>query len=357
MQNTLRYISIVYLVLLSVGLFAHVEIIPGILTVVKRDAWLSVVLAIIVLPVWIFVIYKILAIVHTDSLLIKLKNDTSSIQYYLLLLPIGLYMYISAFITAKDIIFWSQLTYMEDYNIFFLAFPLLLLCLICSQSGIFSIGIISTILCPIVLVLGFFISFANTNKKNYELLLPILEDGFIPVSKGLIYTVLPIIELFVIIFVTSIIKKRVTKKQLFVLGIVIVGLMLGPTIGAIVEFGPDLASKYRYPAYEQWRLISIGRYISHTDFFAIYQWLSGGVIRISLFVLLTSLIATKNKNNIKVLGLLYGLLFIAVLVPVDQNVFSEMVFIYFRPISLIVLLIQISVLAVFLRKRKKVERS
>lgn len=31
MQNRLRYISIVYLVLLSVGLFAHVEIIPGVL--------------------------------------------------------------------------------------------------------------------------------------------------------------------------------------------------------------------------------------------------------------------------------------------------------------------------------------
>ncbi|HEO8418526.1 GerAB/ArcD/ProY family transporter [Niallia sp. FSL W8-0635] len=207
MQNRLRYISIVYLVLLSVGLFAHVEIIPGILTIVKRDAWISVLLAFIVLPLWVLLLYKIITIVHTDSFIKVVKRYSSSAHYYYFLLPLGIYMYGSAFITAKDIVFWSQLTYMKDYNIFLLASILLILCLICSNLGLFSMGIVSTILCPIVLFLGFFISFANNNKKNYELLLPILEKGIMPVSKGLIYTSLPIIELFVVIFLTSVLKS------------------------------------------------------------------------------------------------------------------------------------------------------
>lgn len=33
----------------------------------------------------------------------------------------------------------------------------------------------------------FLFSLANTENKNYELLLPVLENGFMPVSKGLIY--------------------------------------------------------------------------------------------------------------------------------------------------------------------------
>ncbi|MEJ9231846.1 hypothetical protein LAV79_20730 [Peribacillus butanolivorans] len=49
MQYTLRFISIVYVILLSVGLYAHVEVIPYLLTTVKRDAWISILLAIIFL--------------------------------------------------------------------------------------------------------------------------------------------------------------------------------------------------------------------------------------------------------------------------------------------------------------------
>lgn len=80
MQNRLRYISIVYLVLLSVGLFAHVEIIPGILTIVKRDAWISVLLAFIVLPLWVLLLYKIITIVHTDSFIKIVKQYSNSAQ-------------------------------------------------------------------------------------------------------------------------------------------------------------------------------------------------------------------------------------------------------------------------------------
>ncbi|WP_155918505.1 hypothetical protein [Heyndrickxia ginsengihumi] len=49
MKYTLRFISILYVLLLSVGLFSHVEIIPALLSTVKRDAWISVILAIFVL--------------------------------------------------------------------------------------------------------------------------------------------------------------------------------------------------------------------------------------------------------------------------------------------------------------------
>ncbi|MDR4315348.1 putative spore germination protein [Niallia circulans] len=125
MQNTLRYISIVYLVLLSVGLFAHVEIIPGILTIVRRDAWISVLLALIFVPLWVFLLNKINTIIHTDSFIKIVKQYSSTLQYYYFLVPLGIYMYISAFITAKDIVFWSQLTYMKDYSIFLLGGTLL----------------------------------------------------------------------------------------------------------------------------------------------------------------------------------------------------------------------------------------
>jgi spore germination protein KB len=353
MQNKLRFISIVYMTLLSVGLFAHVEIIPFLLTTAKRDSWISILVTIIILPLWIYVLYKIVAIVNKRSIIQLLKDHGSLPSYYLLLLPLAIYMLIDAFVTAQDIIYWSQLSYMQGFNSFTLAFVLLLFCLLCTQSGLFSIGLLSSILCPIVIFLGFFISFANIKKKHYELLFPLFTDGYLPMTKGLLYTSLPILELFIIIFLTPVLQKAVSRKQLFVVGLLIIGLTLGPTMAAIVEFGPEQASAYRYPAYEEWRLISIGRYFSHADFFAIYQWLSGGVIRISLFVFISSRILTKGIANVKVVRILYVIIFIACLYPFDQSTFSTIIYGYFRPLSFFLLIIQILILALYIVKNKQ----
>lgn len=353
MQNTLRFISIVYIILLSVGLFAHVEIIPFLLRTAKRDSWISILVTVIILPLWIYVLYKIVAIVNKRSIIQLLKDHGSRLSYYLLLLPLAIYMLIDAFVTAQDIIYWSQLSYMQGFNSFTLALVLLLFCLLCTESGLFSIGLLSSILCPIVIFLGFFISFANMKKKHYELLLPLFTDGYLPMTKGLLYTSLPILELFIIIFLTPVLQKAVSRKQLFSVGLVILGLMLGPTMAAIVEFGPEPASEYRYPAYEEWRLISIGRYFSHADFFAIFQWLSGGVIRISLFVFIASRILTKGLTNVKVVRILYGILFAACIYPFDQSSFSTIIYGYFRPLSFFFLTIQILILALYIMKNKQ----
>src|SRR5207253_7154220 len=77
-----------------------------------------------------------------------------------------------------------------------------------------------------------------------------------------------------------------------------VWLTLGPLIGAITEFGPTEAAKQMYPAYEEWAIVSIGRFIEHLDFFSIYQWLSGNFIRVSLFLFIAlETLRFKNKRN------------------------------------------------------------
>ncbi|MGG4037744.1 hypothetical protein [Heyndrickxia ginsengihumi] len=103
MKYTLRFISILYVLLLSVGLFSHVEIIPALLSTVKRDAWISVILAIFVLFILIFLLYKMITIIDRQSI-IELLKDQRKLTYYILLFPISLYLLFNAFITAKDIV-------------------------------------------------------------------------------------------------------------------------------------------------------------------------------------------------------------------------------------------------------------
>ncbi|MEN2767803.1 GerAB/ArcD/ProY family transporter [Ornithinibacillus xuwenensis] len=348
MNNTLRFISVIYMMLLSVGLFAHVEIIPGLLNIVKRDAWISVLLVFIILPLWLYIFNKIISIIKKRSIITVLHDQNKKFIYYLLLLPLAIYMILNAIVTSKDIILWSQLSYMQGFDNITLALVLLIVCLICSESGFISIGILSSILCPLVILLGFFISFANIQKKNYDLLFPAFSDGYLPAIQGLLFTSLPILELFVLLFLTPSLKKVINKKQLSMLGLFIIFLMLGPTIGAIVEFGPQQASIYRYPAYEQWRLITVGKYFSHADFFAIFQWLSGGVIRISLFILIASLIFSKAKQNKRVIRFIYLILLAFCIYPVNQNQFYYYLYEYIRPITFFFLVTHITFLMIYL---------
>ncbi|MGG3467532.1 hypothetical protein ABES02_08585 [Neobacillus pocheonensis] len=120
MQIKLSFVSIVFVILLSVGLFAHVEIIPALLAVVKRGAWVSILLTIIVLPIWIYLIYKIVSILNERSIIYLLRDHGSLFSYYTLLFPLAIYMLIDAFVTAKDIIYWSQLSYMQGFSSFML---------------------------------------------------------------------------------------------------------------------------------------------------------------------------------------------------------------------------------------------
>lgn len=353
MQNKLRFISILFMILLSVGIFAHVEIIPILLNVVKRSAWISILLTIIILPLWIYVIYKIVSILNERSIIHLLRDYGGKTSYYILLFPLAIYLLIDVFITANEIIYWSQLSYMEGFSSFTLAIVLLIFCLICTESGLFSIGLLSTILCPFVLLLGFFISVANLKKKHYELLFPLFTEGYLPITKGILFISLPILELFIIIFLTPLLTKTISKKQLFLVGFIMIGLTLGPTMAALAEFGPTVAAKFRYPAYEEWRLITIGRYFSHSDFFAIYQWLSGGVIRISLFVFIACRILSKGNTSVKVVRIIYVLLFIACIYPFDQSQLSTIIDGYFRPVSFFFLILQISGLTIYIVKNNQ----
>jgi hypothetical protein len=97
--------------------------------------------------------------------------------------------------------------------------------------------------------------------------------------------------------------------------------------GAIAEFGPFEARELRHPAFEEWRLVSIGRYIRHLDFLSIYQWHSGSFARISLSLfLLLDLLAPERKKKIRIFWLVVITVSMLALV---QLPFSDMQYLYF----------------------------
>ncbi|MCQ6560792.1 GerAB/ArcD/ProY family transporter [Paenibacillus mendelii] len=268
---------------LSVGLSNHVIVLPTILQTSGRDAWLcSVGSFLVALPWIIWIVHSIMKRTKQTRLQEWLFQRVPKLLGWILLTPVLLLFITNSFQTFVETASWTSATYLP-------ATPeiVILLCLIGltaygAWSGIRAITYMSCLLLPAVVLLGDFVMTANMPDKNYHLLLPILADGFPQVISGSFYSLGGTLELALILFFQQRLKTKVAWWHLVLLLAFVSILTIGPAIGAIAEFGPIEAEKLRYPAFAQWRLVTIGRYIEHLDFFAIFQWLSGAFVRISL---------------------------------------------------------------------------
>ncbi|WP_068618832.1 GerAB/ArcD/ProY family transporter [Paenibacillus tuaregi] len=282
------------MLMLAVGLSNHVFIIPALLSSAKRDAWISVLLSAVPLFVISLLLFAISHLTRGHTISEWIDNHLGRLPGYLFKCLIMLFFFGVAFCTLFETVMWTKITFLPLTPKIFTVSCLVVLCYFGAIKGIKALGLASGILLPFVVILGFYVAMANLQLKDYHQLFPMLENGWPPVLKGIIYANSGSFEIFFLLFIQPELRSAFKRKQLLILSLIVVGLTLGPLTGAIVEFNPYEAQMLRYPAYEEWRIVRLGKYISQTDFFSIYQWLSGAFIRISL-----AMYAALNVWNIK----------------------------------------------------------
>lgn len=170
--------------------------------------------------------------------------------------------------------------------------------------------------------------------------MPVLEHGWRPVINGLVYAGSAYMELLALMLLQHHIRGKAKPWHLLLYSSFIVIMMNGPVIGAITEFGPLEAAMQMTSPYEQWRLLRIGQYVEHLDFFSIFQWLSGASIRVSLpvFILADVLpLRSSRKKAVFILAVMASYLVYTIL-PANNWTLYLLMFDYFMPISLAVLL-------------------
>jgi spore germination protein KB len=345
--------QLIILLIISTGLLNHVMLIPSILNAAGRDGWISIIL---ILPILFIVTYLIFYIVKNsppEGFYHLLSQKWNKWLVFLFSLPMCLFLLSSAYITFVDLIIWLSAYFLADVPSLLVVGGLFIICFLISWTGIKHMAIASGVLLPIVMILGFFIAFTNTNLKDPSLLLPIFSNGMEPVFKGTIYVLSGLLEMYLIVLIQPYSERKFKFYQLIILGLILMGLMLGPLTASIMEFGYVESTNMRYPAYEQWRILSIGEFITHLDFFALYQWLSGALIRISLFMFLLGAFFTKKKNrqriSLKVMVPIFVVLLILLFVEVDTYFFYKFLYLYFFPGTVVLFAVQIITSAVILR--------
>lgn len=341
-QKVISATHIYVLLIISTGFIVHVLSIPMLLTASKRDAWISVIFSSIPFILWILLVFYIYKKLNKNNITIDsfLKMKFS----ILFSVMFGLYFFINAFITLKFTVIWAKTNYAFEVPNMAIVLSFSFICLYASIKGIRTISTIAIFILPLVSLFGVLVGVGNWPNKDFELLFPIFEKGYRDSLKGVVYACSGFFEIIYLLFLSPYLKDKLRMKWLLLVGLMLVVLTLGPLMGAITEFGSVEAEKMRNPAYEQWRLLSIG-HVTRLDFLSIFQWLSGSFVRISLSLFIAGKLFTYKENKRWILPAFYLCLILAVSFPWDATSFFYFLKKIYYPINL---LFQICSLLLFL---------
>ncbi|CAM4425069.1 spore germination protein (amino acid permease) [Paenibacillus endophyticus] len=323
------------ILLLSAGLVSHVMSIPLILGVAKRDSWLSVICAAPFFLLWVLILFGILKQLHGERLPDWLERQFGIVPSWIFRLSAVMLLFVSASYTLHDTSAWTVATYMQQTPFSVVIVTATVVSMLAAYAGLRTIAMTSSILLPLVIVLGYFVSIANTKYKDYSLLFPILEHGPQPAINGMFYALAGLMELWVLLLFQHQLRSKMRWWHLMLLALFMLGMVIGPTIGAITEFGPLEAAKQRHTAFEQWKIVNIGKLLQHVDFLSIYQWLCGSFARIaiSLYLMTDMLNIRKPRKRLLSLAIFSLLITIIAFYPWrDQDTLAFLTRVYF-PVS------------------------
>ncbi|WP_054703740.1 GerAB/ArcD/ProY family transporter [Bacillus sp. JCM 19041] len=240
------------------------------------------------------------------------------------------YLTIFSYVTLFSTISWTTSTYLTLTPNSILALPYLLLCAIAAYYGIRTIAFTAGILLPVVSGFGFLVAIGNFKEKDYSLLLPIFEQGYSETFLASYFVLCGFTELFFLLLMQQHSSTKLKKSHLYIVGFLLFGLALGPLVGSITIFGIEEAQRMKYPAFSQWRVLELGRYLTRLDFFSIFQWLAGAFIRqaIALYVAVDMLQIKSKKGRISITFLLAFLLWLTIFIPLNEPVFVVMLTIF-----------------------------
>ncbi|MBB6693607.1 endospore germination permease [Cohnella xylanilytica] len=308
-------IPCIMVILLSVGLLNHVIIAPLVLQASGRDAWLTILLCAIPLPLWLLLVYPIVRSIGTRPLGDWLAERTGKTARAAIVGVVLILLLMISYITSTDTISWGSSTYLPETPKLVTSVVFVGTCVAGAVLGMHVIAYMSCILLPAVSLLGVFVGTANSPRKDYSQLFPVMERGWGPILDGAIYVGAGFAELFLFTAFAGYVDRPFKRRHLIATGLFIVVLCCGPVIGVLTEFGPDEAMGQRFPAFAQWRLVQIGKYIEHIDFFAIYQWLSGAFVRTAAALCLCfDLIGIRKRKFRAAAGALVGAIIVALTV-------------------------------------------
>ncbi|MGO4889468.1 endospore germination permease [Anaerobacillus sp. MEB173] len=354
-------LQLFFVLILALGISNHVLLLPHLLKAAKRDAWVCILIGYVILILWGFLLHLILKKNGKQKLSLWLKERTNVPFSAFIILLFIVYIGLSGVITFYDFIQTIHIYFLPLTSIWVIVVFFLILCVVAAYSNLKTIVYMSAILLPFVWVLGHFVAIATLGGKNYSYIFPIMTQGTAPLIEGTMIVLAGSVDLLLLLLLQQHVNKTFTFTNIFILISILMGLVLGPAIGSISSFGPNVVAQLRFPAFEQWRLLMLGEHFSHLDFLAVFQLLSGSTIRVALFLFLLYDIFENQSTVVKRTTLILYSILLAVLsiYPISDIWVTTALRYYFYPSALIfgVIITLIFIVVSYLPQKRGVDES
>ncbi|ARK24707.1 spore gernimation protein [Sporosarcina sp. P37] len=286
--GSISVLHVIFLSMTMIGLKNHVTIIPSLVKGAGRDGWISILVAVVAIFPWLLLVLYIHKKSNRQPMTEWLEETIGKVAAAVIRYVTAFFLLVLAAFTMGETLLWIVSTFLPKTPVLPLIIIYTVLCILFATANLQTIAMVNVIILFWITILGFFIAFTNMQVKNYELLQPFFEHGFQPVLATAVFPASGFVEILLFLFIQQQVKDQFRWYHFAVMLFILMGLTMGPTIGAITEFGPAEVVKQRFPAYEEWGIGSVGRFIEHFDFASIYQWLSGAFIRVSLLLFIAA---------------------------------------------------------------------
>ncbi|WP_181592585.1 endospore germination permease [Paenibacillus sp. YN15] len=338
--------------MMSAGMANHVFILPALLRATGRDAWMCIICTAPIMLLLLLTMHFIAKKLGDEPLIHWISRHAGRTVSVVFQVMLTLYAVVNIFSTMYETMLWVRINFLLNTPMGITSLFLMLVCYRASSKGLRAIANTAGILLPLVCLFGFTIASINLKYKDYNQLLPMLEHGIWPVINGMVYVMAGAFELILFLILQSGLRSRINLKTLLILGFSVLFITFGPVIGAIAEFNPYEAIHQRFPAYEEWRLATVGKFLSQTDFLSIFQWLAGSFLRICFLLYVTVemwQIKTERQKNTALLFICVVLVLIG-LAPISDVYMHQYTGEWLYPSNLVLLSLAAAGLAVIAAK-------
>ncbi|MFD0681970.1 MULTISPECIES: GerAB/ArcD/ProY family transporter [unclassified Paenibacillus] len=183
MESTFSRRLILFM-LLSLGISNHVFIISHLIQAAGRDSWFSILLGYVVLLGWSLIMYLVLKSMHATTFNDWLKERIGKFGCWLVCGVLVLYPLILGMLIIFDMTRNINIYLLPRTSNAVVVLSFVLVSYIAARSGLKTIVYMSSVLLPIVWLLGIGISMFTMKKKDYGIIHPFFVEGIGPNLHG-----------------------------------------------------------------------------------------------------------------------------------------------------------------------------
>lgn len=256
----------------------------------KRDAWLSVLIAML-LSIPVLSIYARIVSLFPDKGLYEILTAIFGKTIgKIIALPFIWYAFHLGALVIRNFTEFINVVTLPETPQYVIAFLMMLLSIWIVKAGIEVIGRWCGVVLPIILSAIFIVTLLMIPDLEFENIKPVLYEGFKPVFNAA-FSVLsfPFAELVILIAIFINLKKGNSPYKIFYWSLLIGGSVLAMiTLRSLLVLGlPNISIMY-FASYASVRLINIGNFLQRIEVTVAITFMLAGFVKVNICLLVAS---------------------------------------------------------------------